>query len=203
MSRTSNQYVYILWDKEGTIEYVGKGQGKRIYESCREKKSFGGTIFKRNLSEQIALSMEAALIDHFGIHNLRNKVQNGAEPMNLLKFPPKTHGTRKLHPMKYVPKICSKDHYERYKDSLKLQHQKLSSKLAQGPPQSSQSMIKSFGESFQHPRFCGWGGGLFFLSRLPLPAERACREEQLPLAAELTEAGREGRRLPAGVNWGW
>jgi len=124
MSRTSNQYVYILWDKEGTIEYVGKGQGKRIYESCREKKSFGGTIFKRNLSEQIALSMEAALIDHFGIRNLRNKVQNGAEPMNLLKFPPKTHGTRKLHPMKYVPKICSKDHYERYKDSLKLQHQK-------------------------------------------------------------------------------
>ena len=62
MSRTSNQYVYILWDKEGTIEYVGKGQGKRIYESCREKKSFGGTIFKRNLSEQIALSILSEMV---------------------------------------------------------------------------------------------------------------------------------------------
>ena len=124
MSRIPNQYVYFLWDEEGTIEYVGKGQGKRIYESCREKNSFGGTIFKRNLSEQLALSIEAALINHFGLDSLKNKIQNGVEPINLLKYPPKTHSTRKLHPMKYISKKCSKDHYEKYKETMKLQHQK-------------------------------------------------------------------------------
>ena len=124
VSRIANHYVYYLWDKEGIIEYVGKGQGKRLYESAREKKSFGGTIFKRNLDNQTALSMEAALMEHYGLHTLRNKVLNGAEPMYLIKFPPRKHGTRLNHPMDYPPKICSQDHYQKYKETMKLQHQK-------------------------------------------------------------------------------
>lgn len=124
MARIANKYVYILWNKQGTIEYVGKGHGKRMFESCREKSLFGGTIVKRNLSEHEALSMESALIEHYGIDTLKNEKSNGVDPAILYKFPPRTHGTRKKHPLKYAPKTCSKDHYERYKESLKLQNKK-------------------------------------------------------------------------------
>ena len=48
MARIANKYVYILWNKQGTIEYMWKGHGKRMFESCREKSLFGGTIVKRN-----------------------------------------------------------------------------------------------------------------------------------------------------------
>ena len=54
MARPSGHYVYYLWDKEGVINYIGKGKIGRIYESAKEQGAFGGVIYKRNLDEQTA-----------------------------------------------------------------------------------------------------------------------------------------------------
>ena len=119
MARPSGHYVYYLWDKEGVINYIGKGKIGRIYESAKEQGAFGGVIYKRNLDEQTALSIEATLINHFGIDNLQNKKPNGASLMSNLKFPPRQHGTRKNKPLGVLPKIVGQEHYKKYKQTLK------------------------------------------------------------------------------------
>jgi len=120
MSRTSNHYVYYLWDKEGTINYVGKGKDNRMWGSAKEQGAFGGVIYKRNLDEQTALSMEASLINHYGIDTLQNKKPNGASLMFIHQFPPRQHGTRKNKPLGVKPKLIGKEHYSKYKEAIKL-----------------------------------------------------------------------------------
>jgi hypothetical protein len=119
MARIAGHYVYYLWDENGVINYVGKGQGQRMWGSAKEQGAFGGVIYKRNLDEQTALSMEATLIDHYGIDTLQNKKPNGASKMIIDKWPPRQHGTRKNKPLGIVPKPLRKDHYEKHKETLK------------------------------------------------------------------------------------
>ena len=119
MARIAKHYVYYLWNKDGIITYVGKGKGNRLWSSAKEQNAFGGVIYKRNLDEQTALSMEATLIDYYGIDTLQNKKSNGASTMFVDKYPPRQHGTRKNKPLGIEPKPLRKNHYGKYKETLK------------------------------------------------------------------------------------
>ncbi len=89
-------YVYILKDpRDGKIFYVGKGQGNRIFQHLRcalesstendkynlirlifnDSKSVEHFILRHGLEEKLALEIESAVIDLFGIENLTNTVK--------------------------------------------------------------------------------------------------------------------------------
>jgi hypothetical protein len=84
-------YVYVLMRPDGTVFYVGKGQGNRINDHERDAKkgaeslkcdiirkiwSEGGSVLKQKVAffdlKNDAYALESLLIDFFGIENLAN-----------------------------------------------------------------------------------------------------------------------------------
>lgn len=79
-------YVYLHTKHNGEIFYVGKGVGYRAYDKSHRseywkrvvnKYGYKVSIFKDNISDEEALSLEKDLIDAIGLDNLVNFTKGG------------------------------------------------------------------------------------------------------------------------------
>ena len=79
-------YVYLHKKPNGTIFYVGKGKGKRAYETRGRNKywkrivnkyGYNVIIFKDNITEEKAFDLEMELIEAIGLDKLTNQTVGG------------------------------------------------------------------------------------------------------------------------------
>lgn len=96
----SGHYVYLHKKaSNGVVFYVGKGHGRRAYrydgrnlhwKNTKKKHGLIVEIFKENMNELCAFTLEKILIAKYGVNNLCNQSSGGEGPLGI----PKSQSTK-------------------------------------------------------------------------------------------------------------
>lgn len=65
-------YIYSILDNNGKCIYIGKGTGRRVIQSLKNKKGYDYKILINNITHKKSLELEASFINQIGINNLVN-----------------------------------------------------------------------------------------------------------------------------------